>query len=344
MAEEKKVFNLEEFVKQSKKLFGKDSINIASKKEDFGEIIPVTPFSLRNALGIGGFAKKKFYIVEGESSGGKSTTCYDVLAMSQKHFKGENLLIDKEYSYTKSYGETLGIDNDRLLISSPKTLEDMYESILLALEHNIFDCIVVDSQTAFAPAGRFEGNVSMGMEARINSDKMRLVMNALAKSNTCLIFIMQIRSTIGGYGDPNVISGGQAIPFYAHGRIRITRSKIDRELRQNIVKFTIMKNKMAVPFKVGTVVYKWGIGFDFFSEIAELALEAGIIKNEGKSYFLPETDIKLIGKPKTIAYLNDNPEYTKKVIEPLVQAFIDDPSSRKEETDEILQKDENAAG
>lgn len=120
-------------------------------------------------------------------------------------------------------------------------------------------------------------------------------------------------------GDPTTVSGGKAIPFYAHVRIRITRSEIDRENMQNVMKFTVIKNKLAPPFKVGTVVYKWNKGFDFSSEVAQLALEFGIIKKEGNTHYLPDLpDEKFVGKKKLIAYLDDNEEYTKAVIEPLV--------------------------
>lgn len=332
---EKKILNLDEFIKESKKLFGKDSVVNAEQKESYGDVIPTTPFSLSNALGIGGFAKRKFYVIDGETSGGKSTTCYDIIGNCQKTFGDECLLLDKEDSYTREYGKILGIDNTKTTILNPKTLEQMYDAIIMALESNLFGTIVVDSQTAFAPESRHEGSVVMGVEARVNSDKMRLVMDALEKSNTCLIFIMQLRQKIGGYGDPNTVSGGTAIPFYAHVRIRITRSEIDRELEQNVVKFTIIKNKLAAPFKVGTVVYKWGVGFDFFSEVAELAIEFGIIRNEGKSYYFPELDeMKVVGKKKAIEYLKDNPEYTKAVIEPKVKEYLQSSSLRKDEIDE----------
>jgi recombination protein RecA len=297
-------------------------------------VIPTTPFSLSNALGIGGFAKRKIYTIDGDLSSGKSTTAYDAIGQCQKKYGQQCLLIDKEDSYTKEYGALLGIDNSKLTVLNPHTLEDMYEAVIMALEANLFGVIVVDSVTAFAPEARFEGSGIMGIEARVNSDKMRLVSDAIQNSNTCLILIQQIREKIGGMGDPTTVSGGKAIPFYAHVRIRVTRSEIDRENCQNVMKFTIIKNKMAPPFKVGTVVYKWGVGFDFFSEIAELAVEFGIIRCEGKSYFPPETDIKLVGKKKTIQYLQDNPDYTKQVIQPLVEEYLKSSSLRTGEVDE----------
>lgn len=133
-------------------------------------------------------------------------------------------------------------------------------------------------------------------------------------------------------GDPTTVSGGKAIPFYAHGRIRITRSEIDRENKQNVIKYTIIKNKMTPPFKVGTIVYNWETGFDLFSEIADLAIEFGVIKKEGNSYFFPNVeDFKVVGKGKAVEYLKDNPEYTKETIEPLVKEVLDRTDLRKDE-------------
>ena len=324
--------NLEMVLAEMNKKFGKGVIINALDKENYGDVIPTTPFSLRNALGIGGFAKRKFYTIDGDLSAGKSTTAYDVIGNCQKTYGEQCLLIDKEDSYTTDYGSKLGIDNEKLSIATPDTLEDMYECVTMALKSNAFGTIVVDSVTSFAPAARFEGSVVMGVEARVNSDKMRMVMDALEKSNTCLIFIQQIREKIGGMGDPTTVSGGKAIPFYAHGRIRITRSEIDRENKQNVIKYTIIKNKMAPPFKVGTIVYNWETGFDLFSEIADLAIEFGVIKKEGNSYFFPEVEnFKVVGKGKAVEYLKDNPEYTKQTIEPLVKEVLDRTDLRKDD-------------
>lgn len=321
--EKPKILSLDDFNKFAKKTVGKDAVIDATEKESYGDVIPCTSFSLRNATGIGGFAKRKIYTIDGDLSAGKSTTAYDVIGSAQKTYGDQCLLIDKEDSYSVPYGELMGVDNKKLTIITPHTLEDMYDIVIEALKSNLFGVIAVDSVTSFAPESRHEGSVVMGVEARVNSDKMRLVADAIQSSNTNLILIQQIRNKIGGMGDPTTVSGGMAIPFYAHCRIRITRSEIDRELQQNKMKFTIIKNKMAPPFKVGTVVYKWGYGFDFFSEVGELAVEFGIIRNEKTSYFPPQTDIKLIGKKKLMAYLTDNPEYTKAVIEPLVVKHLE---------------------
>lgn len=334
---EQKVLSLDDFTKQIKKQLGKNSVIDAIEKQSYGDVIPCTSFSLRNATGIGGFAKRKIYTIDGDLSAGKSTTAYDIMGQDQKTYGDQCLLIDKEDSYTTEYGEMLGVNNSKLTIITPHTLEEMYETVIAGIKSNIFGVIVVDSVTSFAPECRFEGSVVMGVEARINSDKMRLVADAMSKSNTCLILIQQTREKIGVMGgDPTTVSGGKAIPFYAHCRIRITRSVIDREEQKNIMKFTIIKNKMAPPFKVGTVVFKWNEGFDFFSEVAQLAIEFGVIRNEKTSYFPPETDLKFVGKKKLIDYLTDNPEYTKKVIEPLVLKCLEAGAIRTDEAENEL--------
>lgn len=317
-----KQMTLADFERTVKRTMGKGAVVTAEDKQAYGDVIPCSSFSLMSATGIGGLAKRKIYTIDGDLSAGKSTTAYDVMAHSQKKYGDTCLLIDKEDSYTAEYGKMLGLDNEKLLIVTPHTLEDMYTVLISAIKSGLFGVIVVDSVTAFMPAGRYEGSEAMGIEARVNSDKMREVADAMFNGNSCLILIQQIRNKIGGMGDPTVVSGGMAIPFYAHGRIRITRSAIDRELQQNVMKFTIIKNKMAAPFKVGTVVYKWNQGFDFFSEVGELAIEFGIIRKEKNTHYLPEVEMKFTGKKKVLEYLADNVEYTKAVIEPKVTEIL----------------------
>lgn len=335
---EKKLLNYEDFLEQIQKELGKDIIEDAGISVSYTDVVECTPESLKNALGIGGFAFGKFYLVDGETSGGKSTICYDVIGHVQKYSEKTKraLLIDREDSYTKEYGAAMGIDNDNLVISKPKTLEDMYTTVTMALECKAFGVIVIDSITSFAPKARFEGSEQMGIESRVNSDKCRLMMEALERSNTLLLGIQQTRQKIGGFGDPTTVSGGTALPFASHVRIRITRSEIDRENEQNIMKFTIIKNKLDKPFKVGTVVYKWGVGFDINSEYVELALEFGLIQEHKKIYFPPETnDLEIKSKKSMIAYLKDNPEYMSKVIVPLVKDYLSkNKNARKEDIDD----------
>lgn len=171
--EVKKILNLSDFTEQIKKTLGKDTIVNAEEVESYSEVIQCTPISLRNALGIGGYAKRKLYLIDGETSGGKSTLLYDAIANEQKKNGSQCLLLDREDSYTKNYGKLMGIDNSKLTVMKPETLEDMYAAVNMALDSKLFGVIGVDIVTAFAPTARLEGSEQMGIESRVNSDKSR---------------------------------------------------------------------------------------------------------------------------------------------------------------------------
>lgn len=315
---------LEAFKAALSKKFGKSTIIDSKDRESYKDVIPTTSFSFNKASGIGGIAKGKIYEVFADPSSGKSTLSYDIIANCQKTYGDECLLIEKEDSYTTTYGENLGVDNNKLTILSPETQQDMYDVLLDAIKSKIFGVIVIDSLTSFAPRERFEGSVIIGIEARLNSYYMRMVISELQKTNTALVILQQTRQAIGQMGDPTTVPGGKAVSFYAHVRIRITRSEIDKELQQNTMKFHFVKNKLATPFKVGAIVYNWIGGFDTASEVGELALDAGIIQVTGKSYFLPEVEEKIVGKKKFLQYLKDNPEYLTKVVKPLVDKYLEE--------------------
>ncbi len=332
---------LDQFISKAKKVYGKNVVIDIVNDKGYGDIIPFSSFSLNNALGVGGVAMNKITLFDGDPSSGKSTTAYDAIGHAQRLYKRPCLLIDKERGATNLYLKQLKIDvsPDMLVILSPHTLEDMYDIVARALINKLFACIVIDSVTSFAPSGRFLGQEQLGLESRINSDKMRIINDAVPDSNCALIGICQIRNKIGVIGDPVTISGGLAWPFYSHVRVRITRSKIERELQQNIMKFTVIKNKLAVPFKVGTVVYNWNEGFSASSEIAELSVEFGIIRNQGNSYFLDgaaedNSELKLVGKKNVVAFLNDNIAYRDKFIKPLLEERLKETTLRSDEVNE----------
>jgi len=197
-----KELNKDQIIKELDEIFGKNVMQLAEEKQSHGDVIPATSFSFNLASGIGGISKGKIYDVYAEPSAGKSTISYDIIANCQKKYGDLCLLLDKEDSYTPEYGAKLGIDNSKLIIvnnKSPKaeSLEDMYDILCKALESKKFGVIVVDSVTSFAPAARLEDSQIMGIESRVNSDKMRKVNNLMPKCNTALILLRQTRSNIG---------------------------------------------------------------------------------------------------------------------------------------------------
>jgi recombination protein RecA len=327
--EKKQKLTLDEIKKQLEKDFGKGTIISAVDKEPYGDVIPSTSFSFNRASGIGGLPKGKLVEIYGDTGSYKSTTAYDIIANCQKEYDDYCLLIDMENSYSTEYGSILNIDNEKLLVSNNnsgkiESLEDMYDVLEKAIESGMFGVIVVDSVTSFAPKARMEGSVVMGLEARVNSDKMRLINKAVNKSNTLVIMINQVRNSIGGYGSPVVTSGGKAIGFYSHMRIWNTRSEIDKDNENNVVKFNFIKNKMGVPFKIGNIVFNWKTGFDVLSEIVEIAIESNIIQRNKNTYTLPNTeeDLKLTSRKKLDDYLDANKDVLHNVIQPLVENYL----------------------
>ena len=338
MNKDKYSVQAETMIDELEKLFGKGTVILGTEKEPYGDIIPSTSFSFNYASGIGGVAKKKIYDVYADPSAGKSTLGYDLIGNCQKKFGEWALLIDKEDSYSPTYGAAMGIDNEKLIVINNKSdkiqsLEDMYDILRKAIESNKFGLIVVDSVTSFAPQSKFEDSAVMGVEARVNSDKMRIINDLMPKSNTCLLLLRQSRQSIGGFGNPITVSGGTAIPFYSHVRIWVTRSEIDRELGKNKIKFNFVKNKMNVPFKVGVTLYDWKEGFDVASETGDLALEFNIIEMHGKKYKLPEIEDMITGKKKVVEYLKDNPSYVNNILLPLVKEYLENKEEIVEEPD-----------
>jgi protein RecA len=338
MSKEKYSVQAETMIEELEKLFGKGTVLLGIEKEPYGDIIPSSSFSFNYASGIGGVAKKKIYDIYADPSAGKSTLGYDLIGNCQKKFGEWALLIDKEDSYSPNYGAAMGIDNEKLIVMNNKSskiesLEDMYDVLRKAIESNKFGIIVVDSVTSFAPQSKFEDSAVMGVEARVNSDKMRLINNLMPKSNTCLLLLRQSRQSIGGFGNPITVSGGTAIPFYSHVRVWVTRSEIDRELGKNKIKFNFVKNKMSVPFKIGVTLYDWKEGFDSASECGDLALEFGIISISGKKYTLPNIDESITGKKKVVEFLKQNPDYVTTILQPLVESKLNNSEEIVEEPD-----------
>ena len=254
-----------------------------------------------------------------------STISYDIIGNCQKVFDEPCFLLDREDAYGRAYGERLGIDNNRLKIATPKTLEEMYSILIKVINTNMFGVVVIDSVTAFVPKAKLEGSEKMLQEATIHSRMMPQVIAALKDKKTAVIGLFQLRQAPGTYGDPNFEPGGTAWPFYSHVMIRVTRSEIEKELKQNTMKFTFLKNKLfSEPFRVGAITYSWTGGFDNESEMAELAIDAGIIKVTGRTYTFPELpDFKVTSKAKAIEHLKNNPEYLQNVITPLVKEYLE---------------------
>jgi recombination protein RecA len=313
------------------KICGKGNTYIGNELEAYKDVIPFSSINLNNATGIGGLPIGKIVEILGWESAGKTTISTDIIGNAQKKFGKPSLLIDRENSYDPFYAQSLGVDIKQVVIARPASLEDNYDVIESALESNLFSVIICDSLTSFEPQASIDGNNAMGKESRINSSRLRGVMRLVEKTDTCVIFINQIREKIGVmFGSPETTNGGNALKFYSHMRIMIRRTEI--KAGYNTMQFKFIKNKSAPPMKESKIKIIWGKGFDLDGEAIEIAIQEGIIKREGNSYFYGEEKIAK-SKDTLTEFISNNPEFVLEIREK-VKNFTD--IIKLEEGDESL--------
>ncbi|MBV9940383.1 MAG: recombinase RecA, partial [Acidobacteriaceae bacterium] len=242
---------------QIEKQFGKGSILRLGAKE---AIVPVSAISTGSisidyALGVGGFPRGRICEIFGPESSGKTTIALQVVAEAQKQ-GGMAAFIDVEHALDPIYAKQLGVDTDNLLVSQPDFAEQALEITAALITSGSIDVLVVDSVAALVPKAELDGEMGdshMGVQARLMSQAMRKLTGIVAKSNTCLIFINQIREKIGVmFGNPETTTGGRALKFYSSVRAdirRIAAIKDGEVVTGNRTKVKIVKNKVAPPFR-----------------------------------------------------------------------------------------------
>src|SRR5271166_2134750 len=215
---------------QIEKQFGKGSIMRLGSKD---AIVPISSISsgsisLDHALGIGGFPRGRISEIFGPESSGKTTVALQVVAEAQKA-GGMAAFIDVEHALDPQYAKQLGVDVDNLLVSQPDYAEQALEITNALISSGSIDVLVVDSVAALVPKSELDGEMGdshMGVQARLMSQAMRKLTGTVSKSNTCLIFINQIREKIGVmFGSPDVTTGGNALKFYTSVRVDIRRAE-----------------------------------------------------------------------------------------------------------------------
>lgn len=300
-------------VGQIEKQFGKGAImryGEASRVQV--QTIPTGSISLDIALG-GGVPKGRIIEIYGPESSGKTTLSYHVIAESQKH-GGMAAFIDAEHALDPDYAKNIGVDIDKLLISQPDTGEQALEIAETLVRSNAIDVLVVDSVAALVPRAEIEGEMGdshMGLQARLMSQALRKLTGAIAKSQTTVIFINQIRMKIGVmFGNPETTAGGQALKFYSSVRMDIRRSEQIKDgdnVIGNHVRVKIVKNKVAAPFKTAEFDIMYNEGISGVGDVLDLAVKDGLVDKSGAWY---EHDGAKMGQGREAAkqYLRDNPK------------------------------------
>ena len=319
MAKELELKALQATMDKIEKDFGKGAImKLGDRPEGDVSVIPSGSIALDHALGVGGYPRGRVIEIFGPESSGKTTLAIHAIAEAQKA-GGFAAIIDAEHAFDRTYAKNLGVDVDTLLISQPDNGEQALEIADDLIRSGAIDIIVVDSVAALTPKAEIEGEMGdqkMGLQARLMSQALRKLTANISKTNTCCIFINQLREKIGVmFGNPETTTGGNALKFYASVRIdvrKVTQLKDGDDPTGNRTRVKIVKNKMAPPFRKAEFDIVFGEGISKIGEIVDLGVEFDIIKKSGSWFSYGESRLAQ-GRDAVKKLLMDNPELTEEI-------------------------------
>ena len=310
---------LQATIDKIEKDFGKGTImKLGDQPQNDVQVIPSGSIALDHALGIGGYPRGRIIEIYGPESSGKTTLAIHAIAEAQK-LGGIAAIIDAEHAFDRSYAKSLGVDLESLLISQPDNGEQALEIADNLIRSGAIDIIVIDSVAALTPKAEIEGEMGdnkVGLQARLMSQALRKLTANISKTNTCCIFINQLREKIGVmFGNPETTTGGNALKFYASVRLDVrktTQIKDGDEATGNRTRVKVVKNKMAPPFKKAEFDIVYGVGISHVSEICDLAVEFDIIHKSG-SWFSYNGEKMAQGREAVKQLLIDNQELCEEI-------------------------------
>lgn len=323
-AQKSKDSAIEHALSQIEKQHGKGSImrlGTSERKLDI-RTISTGALSLDAALGVGGLPKGRIIEIYGPEASGKTTLALHAIANAQKA-GGIAVLIDAEYAFDPTYAQNLGVDVDNLLVSQPDSGEQALEIADTLVRSGAIDIIAIDSVAALVPVAEIEGEMGdshMGLQARLMSQALRKLTAIIAKSNTCLIFINQLRMKIGVmFGNPETTTGGNALKFYSSVRLdirRIATIKDGDKAVGNRTRVRVVKNKMSPPFKEAEFDIMYGKGISFEGDVLDLSVENDIVERSG-AWFSYEGERLGQGREKVKDFLMENNDILEAIAEKL---------------------------
>ncbi len=310
---------LESALSQIERSYGKGSImKLGENSVVEVEAISTGSLGLDIALGIGGLPRGRIIEIYGPESSGKTTLALHVTAEAQKS-GGVCAFVDAEHALDPVYAKKLGVKVEDLLISQPDAGEQALEIADTLVRSGAVDVIVIDSVAALVPRAELEGEMGdhhVGLQARLMSQALRKLTSTIAKSNTTVIFINQIRMKIGVmFGSPETTTGGNALKFYSSVRLdirRIGQIKEREEVIGNQTRVKVVKNKVAPPFKVVEFDIMYGQGISYNGELVDLGVKAEVIEKSGSWYSYKDERIGQ-GRENVKQFLIENPEIAKNI-------------------------------
>ncbi len=318
MADKQKA--LETALAQIEKKYGKGAVMRLGENNTMNiEAIPTGSLTLDAATGIGGLPKGRIVEIYGPESSGKTTLALHVVAEAQK-MGGEAAFVDAEHALDPVYAQALGVDVDSLLVAQPDNGEQALEITEALARSGAIDIIIVDSVAALVPKAEIEGDMGdshVGLHARLMSQALRKLTGAIAKSNTLVIFINQLREKVGViYGNPEVTTGGRALKFYSTIRIDVRKSEqikgTGSEILGSRTKCKVVKNKVAPPFKSAEFDIMYGTGISKTGEMVDVGVMYNVIQKSGAWFYYG--DLRLgQGRENVKTYFEQNPEFAKEI-------------------------------
>ena len=312
---DKKSKALELSISQIDRQFGKGSIMRLGDDHPtlMDNVISTGALSLDVALGIGGVPRGRIIEIFGPESSGKTTLALHIIAEAQK-LDGYAAFIDAEHALDPEYSKRLGVNTEELLVSQPDSGEQALEITETLVRSSALDVIVIDSVAALVPRVELEGEMGdthVGLQARLMSQALRKLTGTVSRSNTCVIFVNQIREKIGViYGNPETTPGGRALKFYTSIRMEIRRIatiKDGTESVGNRTRVKVVKNKVASPFKMTEFDIMYGRGISYEGDILDLAVKGDIIEKMGSWFSYGDLKIGQ-GRENAKLYLKENPK------------------------------------
>lgn len=314
---------VDDIVSKFDKLFGKGAIRYFNESADEDvDVISTGCASLDEALGVGGVPRGRIVEIFGPESAGKSTLSLHIAAEAQK----QGLIvayIDAEHAFDPTYATKLGINLDDMLISQPESGDQALELTENLTRTGKIGLIIIDSVAALVPAAELNaemGDAVVGLMARLMSQAMRKLVGVTSNTNTCIIFINQLRHKIGVmWGSPEVTTGGQALKFYASIRMdirRVGQLKDGDKIYGNRTKVKVIKNKLATPYKEAEFDLLFGEGISKENDLLESAIKNNIIEQKGSWFNFGEEKLGQ-GKDNIRKRLKDEPNFYTSVKEKL---------------------------
>src|SRR5216110_3521642 len=308
---------------QIERQFGKGSV---MKMSDRAQVsvgaVSTGSLSLDLALGIGGLPRGRIVEIFGPESSGKTTLVYHVIAEAQRR-GGICAFIDAEHAMDPQYARRIGVNIDDLLVSQPDTGEQALEIAELLVRSGALDVVAIDSVAALTPKAEIEGEMGdthVGLQARLMSQALRKLAGTLNRTDTICIFVNQLREKIGVmFGNPETTPGGRALKFYSSVRLdirRIESIKDAAEVVGNRTRVTVVKNKVAPPFKQAEFDIIYGTGISWEGTVLDTGLERKVVQKSG-SYFSFDEERLGQGRQNATAFLREHPDVTQQILQQL---------------------------